>query len=79
MNDVATLEVPADLKAAIIAIAAQSQREERDVTAEAIRGYVARNAEDLRRVRAGLAAADRGDFAGDAQMEALFARLAHED
>ena len=79
MNDVATLEVPADLKAAILAIAAQAQREERDVTAEAIRGYVARNAEYLRRVRAGLAAADRGDFAGDAQMEALFARLAHED
>ena len=79
MSVLTTLEVPADLKAAIAAIAAQAQRPEVDVTSDALRSYVLRNADYLRRVRAGVASAERGEFVDDAEMEALFARLTREE
>lgn len=78
MTPFSTLEVPADLKAAIAEIANHAHRPEAEVAADALRAYVQRNAEYLRRVRAGLEEADRGDFVPDDDMTALFARLADE-
>lgn len=78
MTQLSTLEVPQELKAAIAEIAEQAQRPETEVAADALRAYVRRNAEYLRRVRAGLDEADRGEFVPDEEMETLFARLSTE-
>lgn len=78
MTQLSTLEVPQELKAAIAEIAERAQRTETDVAADALRAYVRCNAEYLRRVRAGLEEADRGEFVPDEEMEKLFARLSAE-
>jgi predicted transcriptional regulator len=78
MTQVSSLEIPTELKAAIAEIAERAHRPEADVAADAVRAYLLRNAEYLRRVRAGLESADRGDFVPDDEMEATFARLTAE-
>lgn len=75
MTHLSTLEVPVELKAAIAEIAEHAHRPEAEIAADALRAYVLRNAEYLRRVRAGLEAADRGDFVAESEIEALFDRL----
>jgi predicted transcriptional regulator len=78
MTQLSNMEVPTELKAAIAEIAEQAHRSEADVAAEALRTYLRRNADYLRRVRAGLEAAEDGDFASIEEMEALFTRLTTE-
>ena len=76
MTQLSTLEIPPELKAAVTEIAKQAQRPESDIAADALRAYLQRNADYLRRVRTGIEQADRGEFIPDDDMEALFTRLA---
>ena len=76
MTQLSTLEIPPELKAAIAEIAKRAQRPESDIAADALRAYLQRNAEYLRRVRSGIEQADCGEFVPDQDMEALFTRLA---
>lgn len=76
MTQLSTLEIPPELKAAIAEIAKRAQRPESDIAADALRAYLQRNAEYLRRVRTGIEQAERGEFVPDEDMEALFTRLA---
>ena len=76
MTQLSTLEIPLELKVAIAEIAKRAQRPESDIAADALRAYLQRNAEYLRRVRTGIEQADRGEFIPDEDMEALFTRLA---
>lgn len=76
MTQLSTLEIPRELKAAIAEIAKRAQRPESDIAADALRAYVQRNADYLRRVRTGIEQAERGEFVPDEDMEALFTRLA---
>lgn len=76
MTQLSTLEIPRELKAAIAEIAKLAQRPESDVAADALRAYLQRNADYLRRVRTGIEQAERGEFVPDEDMDALFTRLA---
>lgn len=76
MTQLSTLEIPRELKAAIAEIAKRAQRPESDVAADALRAYLQRNADYLRRVRTGIEQAERGEFVPDEDIEALFTRLA---
>ena len=76
MTQLSTLEIPSEIKAAIAEIAKRAQRPESDIAADALRAYLQRNVEYLRRVRTGIEQADRGEFVPDKEMEDLFTRLA---
>ena len=76
MTQLSTLEIAPELKAAIAEIAKQAQRPESDIAADALRAYLQRNADYMRRVRSGIEHADRGEFIPDDDIEALFTRLA---
>jgi RHH-type rel operon transcriptional repressor/antitoxin RelB len=64
-------------KALLDQIAAAQSRSQEELASEALREYLKFEVEQIRKIREGIAAADRGDFATDEEVEAFFARYAN--
>lgn len=71
-----TVTLNSDEKALLDQIAGVQSRSEEELAAEALREYLKFEAEQIRRIQEGVAAADRGDFATDEEVEAFFAKYA---
>lgn len=69
-----TIRLDDEMLAKLDALAADTDRSRSWIAAKAIQDYVELNAWQIRRIREGLAEADRGDFANDAEVEAVFAK-----
>ncbi len=70
MNTV-TIPLPTSLHDELNALAARLDRPPAFLAAQAIGDFVARQAAELAEIEAGLADADGGDFAGDAEIAAV--------
>ena len=73
-NSVVTIRLDPDLKAKLEALARSTQRTKSFLAAEAIAAYVDLNAWQIGEIQRGLAEAEAGDFASDAEMEEFFAK-----
>jgi predicted transcriptional regulator len=71
-----TLTLSAEEKALLRRIAGTLHRNEEDLAAEALREYLRFEVEQVRKVEDGVAAANRGEFASDEEVEAFFERYA---
>lgn len=69
---VLTLRVPAELRDRLEALAKSTQRSKAYHGAEAIREYLEHQAWQIEEIQQGLKEADAGDFASDAEVEAVF-------
>ncbi|SIR38158.1 MULTISPECIES: CopG family ribbon-helix-helix protein [unclassified Bosea (in: a-proteobacteria)] len=69
-----TIRLDDEMLAKLDALAADTDRSRSWIAAKAIQDYVELNAWQIRRIKEGLAEADRGDFASDAEVEAVFAK-----
>ena len=69
-----TIRLDDEMLAKLDALAAETDRSRSWIAARAIQDYVELNAWQIRRIKEGLAEADRGDFASDDEVEAVFAR-----
>ncbi|WP_374264583.1 hypothetical protein [Zoogloea sp.] len=66
-------------KALLHSIATETRRTDEDIAAAALKSYVHWQAEYLRRVKAGLAAAEQGQVVTNDELNALFDRLDQEE
>lgn len=66
--------VPEDLKNAVTQLSEISGQSISSITEDALRGYLAWRAPQLLDLKDAIAAADRGEFASDDEVTALFAR-----
>jgi RHH-type transcriptional regulator, rel operon repressor / antitoxin RelB len=71
-----TVTLNPDEKALLDQIAGIQSRSEEELAAEALREYLKFEAEQIRRIQEGVAAADRGEFATDEEVQAFFAKYA---
>jgi predicted transcriptional regulator len=71
-----TVTLNPDEKALLDRIASIQSRSEEELAAQALREYLKFEAQQIRRIQEGVAAADRGDFATDEEVEAFFAKYA---
>lgn len=71
-----TVTLNPDEKALLDQIAGAQSRSEEELAAEALREYLKFEADQIRRIKEGVAAAERGDFATDEEVEAFFAKYA---
>lgn len=69
-----TIRLDDAMLAKLDALAADSDRSRNWLATKAIEDYVALNAWQIEQVKAGIAEADRGEFATDAEVEAVFAK-----
>lgn len=69
-----TIRLDDEMLAKLDALAAETDRSRSWIAARAIQDYVELNAWQIRRIKDGIADADRGDFASDDEVEAVFAR-----
>ncbi len=69
-----TIRLDDETLAKLDALAAETDRSRSWIAARAIQDYVELNAWQIRRIKDGIADADRGDFASDDEVEAVFAR-----
>lgn len=69
-----TIRLDEEMLAKLDALAADTERSRSWIAAKAIENYVALNAWQIARVREGIAEADRGEFATDEEVEAVFAK-----
>ncbi|QEL24616.1 ribbon-helix-helix protein, CopG family [Bosea sp. F3-2] len=74
-----TIEVEATLADRLTRLATDMHRSPAWVIARAIEDYVQLNASDVARIREGIAEADRGEFATDEEIEAIFRKLHDRD
>jgi predicted transcriptional regulator len=70
------LSIEPDLKAGLQRLADATRRDQSDLANEAIRLYLEHETLMLEKIRTGLAQAERGEFASDADMETFFAEHA---
>jgi predicted transcriptional regulator len=71
-----TVTLSPEEKALLDRIAGARQRGEEELVGEALREYLRFEAEQIRKIEQGIAAADSGDFASEGEIEAFFARYA---
>ena len=71
-----TVTLNPDEKARLDQIAGLQRRSDGDLATEALREYLKFEAEQIRKIKEGVAAAERGDFATDEDVEAFFAKYA---
>lgn len=69
-----TLTISAEEKLLLDQVAHAQQRSEAELAASALRGYLNFEADQLRKIRDGIAAADLGEFASDEEIESFFAK-----
>lgn len=70
-----TIEIAPDTKSRVEKLAADTNRSPGEIVTEAVEAYLEFEADYLRRVRRGLAEADRGDFAGEDEVKAAFGKF----
>lgn len=66
-------------QALLHSIATETRRTDEDIATAALKSYVRWQAEYLRRVKAGLHAAEQGQVMADDEVDALFDRLDREE
>ncbi|MEP6657909.1 MAG: CopG family transcriptional regulator [Betaproteobacteria bacterium] len=71
-----TVTLSPEEKALLDQLAGARQRGEEELAGEALREYLRFEAEQIRKIEEGIAAANRGDFAAEVEIEAFFARYA---
>ena len=76
MSDALTVELDDATLSALDQIARKTERSRRSLVSQAVREYVVLNDWQLRKTEAGIAAADRGDFASDEDVERVRAKFA---
>ncbi|WP_420104269.1 CopG family ribbon-helix-helix protein [Bosea sp. (in: a-proteobacteria)] len=69
-----TIRLDDELMSKLDALAADTDRSRSWIAAKAIQDYVELNAWQIQRINEGIAEADRGEFASDAEVEAVFAK-----
>jgi RHH-type transcriptional regulator, rel operon repressor / antitoxin RelB len=69
-----SVRITRDQKAALDAIAAQSERDLSVVVEEAVSAYLELHAWQLEHIKEGMRQADAGEFASEAEVRAAFAR-----
>ncbi|WP_293810480.1 hypothetical protein [uncultured Bosea sp.] len=74
-----TIEVEAALAGQVTKLAADMRHSPEWIIARAIESYIQLNASDVARIREGIAAADRGEFATDEEVEAVFRKQHDRD
>jgi predicted transcriptional regulator len=67
-----TIRIDDEMLAKLDALAADTDRSRNWIAAKAIEDYVALNAWQIARIKEGIAEADRGEFATDEEVEAVF-------
>ncbi|CAM5774323.1 CopG family ribbon-helix-helix protein [Bosea minatitlanensis] len=67
-----TIRLDDEMLAKLDALAADTDRSRNWIAAKAIQDYVELNAWQIQRIREGIAEADRGAFATDEEVEAVF-------
>ena len=67
-----TIRLDDEMLAKLDALAADTDRSRNWIAAKAIEDYVALNAWQIARIKEGIAEADRGEFATDEEVEAVF-------
>ena len=67
-----TIQIPDETAIGLDEIAVKLGRSSTDLVAEAIDDYLSWEAWQIAEIEAGISAADRGDFAGDAELAAVF-------
>ena len=67
-----TIRLDDEVLAKLDALAADTDRSRSWIAAKAIQDYVELNAWQIQRIREGIAEADRGEFATDEEVEAVF-------
>jgi predicted transcriptional regulator len=67
-----TIRLDDEMLAKLDALAADTDRSRSWIAARAIEDYVALNAWQIARIKDGIAQADRGEFATDAEVRAVF-------
>jgi predicted transcriptional regulator len=67
-----TIRLDDEMLAKLDALAADTDRSRSWIAAKAIQDYVELNAWQIQRIREGIAEADRGEFATDGEVEAVF-------
>ena len=75
MSAHATIEIASDTKSRVEKLAADANRSAQDIVTEAAEAYLEFEADYLRRVRRGVAEAERGDFAGEDKVKAAFGKF----
>ncbi len=69
-----TIRLDEDLLGALDQLAEETDRPRNRLAAEAIKTYIAVSAWQTEKIRAGIAAADAGDFATDAELARIVSR-----
>ncbi|WP_376985070.1 CopG family ribbon-helix-helix protein [Bosea sp. R86505] len=69
-----TIRLDDQMMAKLDALAADTDRSRSWLAAKAIENYVELNAWQIARIKDGIAEADRGEFASDEEVEAVFAK-----
>jgi predicted transcriptional regulator len=69
-----SVRITRDKKAALAAIAAQSERDLSVVIAEALSAYLELHAWQLEHIKEGMRQADAGEFASEVEVQGTFAR-----
>jgi len=69
-----TLNISVEEKALLDQVALAQHRSEGELAASALRSYLKFEAEQIRKIRDGIAAADLGQFATDEEVETFFAK-----
>lgn len=67
-----TIRLDDEMLAKLDALAADTDRSRSWIAAKAIQDYVELNAWQIQRIKEGIAEADRGEFATDEEVEAVF-------
>jgi len=70
-----TIRLDADLTERLDRLAAMLDRPLADIAAEAVAEYVAAEEAEIAKIKEGLAAAERGDFASDEEVAAVIAKF----
>jgi RHH-type rel operon transcriptional repressor/antitoxin RelB len=68
------VRVPASVYDQLETLAKSTARTKSFVTVEALTSYIAEQSWQIQDIQAGMADADKGDFASDAQVSAVFAK-----
>jgi predicted transcriptional regulator len=71
-----TVRLEEETLSALDTLAEKTERSRNWLVTRAIESYVALNAWQIAKIEEGIAAADRGDFATDEEMEAIFNKYA---
>jgi predicted transcriptional regulator len=75
MPNSATIEIAPDTKSRVEKLAVDTHRSAQDIVTEAVEVYLEFDADYVRRVKRGIAEADRGEFAEHDQVKAAFGKF----